>query len=210
MYAQVATTLLALAGAASATQQFEPLPALAQRDALAPRQAAAGGLPTSLGPACTSALDEVLPVYNGLPTPAADLMTLTAAMTDPCATPTLTGKAEADYSSYSSEVMAWYTSNSAVLYSALSQCPALEAYASAIPVCSTAAGGAAAGNAVASTTAASAAASGSSGASSSTANATSSGSASSSPVQAAAARETGLVKAAGVAAVAFVGAVIAL
>ncbi|KAH8680536.1 hypothetical protein BX600DRAFT_444635 [Xylariales sp. PMI_506] len=115
-------TVAALVAVASAQ-----IPAVARRDFVEPRQ-------TTLSDACNTAIAEILPLYNELPTVPADLATATLP-SDPCETPSFTGTLSAEYASYTSEVFAWYTSNSAELLSALAQCTELAASASDIPIC---------------------------------------------------------------------------
>ncbi|KLO98284.1 Uncharacterized protein Y057_13426 [Fusarium fujikuroi] len=73
--------------------------------------------------------------------------------TDPCSfsTPASLSK---DYASYSSQILSWYSKNEDEIKSALSECPELSQYATAVPVCATAAlGGKGGGSEDATTTA---------------------------------------------------------
>ncbi|KAI1497479.1 hypothetical protein F5X99DRAFT_363088 [Biscogniauxia marginata] len=174
----------ALVGAASAH-----LPAVAKRDFfLQGRQ--------ELDETCQSAINDIMPLYADLPMPPDDLLSITMPA-DPCATPTLTGSLSSELSSYTSEVLDWYSSNGAALESALASCTSLSAYASEVPVCSTAA----------STGAGTTAAGSSSRATSTSGSTASSGSASQTATPNAAPRETGFVVAA---AAGFLGAVAVL
>ncbi|KAK6082589.1 infection structure specific protein [Seiridium cupressi] len=187
------------------------LPAVVRRDFLEARQTA------SLDAACQSAVASVLPLYQEIPTPPEDLQSVTLPA-DPCETPSFTGTLASEYSSYTSEVLDWYTSHSAELLSALASCTELASYASEVPVCSSFASGALSSATAGATTtddsSASATATGGSssatGAGSSAATATGSASATktgaASVSQAGGARETGFV-AGVIAAAGFVGAV---
>jgi hypothetical protein len=191
MYAKT-LTIAALAAVASAQ-----IPAVARRDFVEARQT---GL-TSLSPECQSAVQSILPIYTEIPTPAADLES--ALPTDPCESVTFTGSLSAEYASYSSAAIAWYTSHSSELLGALSSCAELSQYATEIPVCSTVTGGS-----VAATTGTATGAK-SSGTSTATGAKSSGTSTATSVAKNFAARETGFVAAA-VAAAGFVGAVAAL
>ena len=186
MYAK---TLIVSALAVLASAQ---LPAVQRRDfaELQARQ-------TALDPSCTDALASLLPLYSSLPTPPPDFPTQTGA-SDPCATPTYTGAALSAYSSYSSVVQVWYSSNSAAIFGALGKCPSLTQYASGIPICTSA--GLTTSTGSAATTGSASRTSGAAGSASSSASAV---------TKNAAARETGMV-AAGLAAAGFVVAVAAL
>ncbi|KAH7486783.1 hypothetical protein FOMA001_g4088 [Fusarium oxysporum f. sp. matthiolae] len=72
--------------------------------------------------------------------------------TDPCSfsTPASLSK---DYASYSSQILSWYSKNEDEIKSALSECPELSQYATAVPVCATAALGGKGGSGDATTTA---------------------------------------------------------
>ncbi|KAL7627326.1 hypothetical protein AAE478_001518 [Parahypoxylon ruwenzoriense] len=89
---------------------------------------------------CQSALDSAAPIYSDLPTPPPSLLTMSLP-SDPCeATPAFSGNsvAASDFSSYTSEVMAWYTSHSAALASALAPCPSLASYVTqGVRICTT-------------------------------------------------------------------------
>ncbi|KAI1339473.1 hypothetical protein F5Y15DRAFT_382660 [Xylariaceae sp. FL0016] len=193
MFAKV-LLVAAVAGLASAEQ----LPSVAKREFLDARQ--------DLSDECQSAITAVLPLYSSLPTPAADLENLTLD-SDPCATPTLTGSVASDFSSYSSAVLDWYTSNSAELNSALASCSELSAYASEVPICSSAIASITSGATSATATSDSTSSTGGSSKGSSSTG----GSASATQVsQGGAPRETGFVFAAGAAGAALMAAVAAL
>ncbi|KAI8953610.1 hypothetical protein F4801DRAFT_102804 [Xylaria longipes] len=195
------------------------IPAIAKRDFLENRQV--DGL--DIDPACQSALISVSTLFDSAPTPPADLADATLP-SDPCATPSFTGKLQSEYSAYTSSAFQWYSSNSDELLSFFTVCSGVvgDAATSGLPLCSTDLGGL--GSAPATTTPAqttgsrSGSGSGSSptitgmtssGAGSSTA-ASGSGSPSATSTPNAAPRETGFVFAAAVAAAGFMGAVAAL
>ncbi|CAJ2513973.1 Uu.00g020920.m01.CDS01 [Anthostomella pinea] len=213
----------ALLAAAAVSIACAQLPGLAKRDfLLQDRQDQDQQQPDDK---CQSAITSVLPLYDSLPTPPPALLSVTIDA-HPCATPTFTGEAAAEYSFYTSEVLGWYASNSAKLNGALASCSDLASYASAVPICSSAVAAAGAGmtttsaetsNATGSSTettssagshATSKAASSASGAKASATD--SAASASSSVVKGAAARETGFVMVVGVVAAGFMAAVAAL
>ncbi|KAI0011235.1 hypothetical protein F4779DRAFT_234342 [Xylariaceae sp. FL0662B] len=120
-------TKVFLAGAFTAASA--QVPDLAKRDILEGRQ--------ELDAQCQSALTQVAPLYSDLPTPPPALLTMSLP-SDPCATPTLTGDAASQFSSYTSEALVWYSSHSAELSSALDSCSELASYAASVPVCSAA------------------------------------------------------------------------
>ncbi|KAI1635075.1 hypothetical protein F4809DRAFT_473535 [Biscogniauxia mediterranea] len=199
----------ALVSAASAH-----LPAVAKREFLQNRQ------DQDLDETCVSAVTAVMPLYDSLPTPPDDLLSVTMPA-DPCATPTFTGSLASEYSSYTSEVMDWYSSNSAALNDAISSCTNLASYQTAVPSCSsdaaattdagntTAAPGSSSagpsstsGFATATTTSGSSASTGTNGSSSSSSTVT--------PTANAAPRETGYVMVAAAAAAGLMGVVAAL
>lgn len=124
MYAKT-FTVATLAAVASAQ-----LPALVRREFLLEARET-----QSMDPTCQSAIASVLPIYSEIPIPPSDLESITLP-SNPCETPSLTGSLASEYSSYTSEVLAWYSSNSAELLSALASCSQLAAYATAVPVCS--------------------------------------------------------------------------
>lgn len=113
------------------------LPAIAKREFLENRQE------QDLDESCVSAINDVMPLYESLPIPSDDLLSITLPA-DPCATPELTGSLSSEYSSYTSELMDWYSSNSAALSSAMAECTSLADYESELPVCSSAAAAASA------------------------------------------------------------------
>ncbi|KAI1133236.1 hypothetical protein F5Y10DRAFT_229701 [Nemania abortiva] len=211
--------LLAATVIGAATAQ---VPAIAKREFIENRQ---DGL--DLDPACESALSAVTTLYASVPTPPADLLSQSLP-TDPCVTPSFTGKLESEWVSYTSAAFQWYSSHSDELNSFITACSGLvdESAATDIPVCSTAvtgvtsaaatttsesqttksSGGSSSGSAPTSTGAAA-----TSSAASSSSSAAGSGSAASSTVSTGAApRETGFVVAAAMAAAGFMGAVAAL
>lgn len=124
MYAKTLTVAI-LAAVASAQ-----LPAIARREFLVEARAT-----QALDDACQTAIANVLPIYSQIPIPPEDLQSATLP-SDPCETPSFTGTLAAEYSSYTSEVLDWYTSHSADLLSALASCSELAAYATGVPVCS--------------------------------------------------------------------------
>ncbi|KAI1749987.1 hypothetical protein F4782DRAFT_510928 [Xylaria castorea] len=121
--------LLAAAVIGAATAQ---IPAVAKRDFIENRQL--DGL--SVAPECSSALIAVSTLYDSLPTPPADLATVTLP-SDPCVTPSFTGKLESEYVSYTSSALQWYSSNSAQLQNFVTACSDLVgAEATGLPICS--------------------------------------------------------------------------
>ncbi|KAF7514674.1 hypothetical protein G7054_g15108 [Neopestalotiopsis clavispora] len=122
--------ILAVAAfAASASANFMPI---ARRDFVEARAADSGD------DACSTALGQILPIYTEIPYPPKELLTVTIP-TDPCETPDITGSLAAEYTSYTSKVLGWYSLHSAELLSALTGCSELAGYATEVPVCSTAA-----------------------------------------------------------------------
>ncbi|KAI1825935.1 hypothetical protein F4861DRAFT_537530 [Xylaria intraflava] len=110
----LANVLLVATAIGAATAQ---LPSIAGRDIIENRQ---DGL-THIGSACESVLKTAETIYLDVPTPPLDLVSaLTTVM--PCATPSLTGKAESDYTSYTSELAQWSATHSADLSAILSAC----------------------------------------------------------------------------------------
>jgi hypothetical protein len=144
MQSIILTSLLATA--VSANFMAHPL---MKRDLLAPRATApaVGGITEE----CQTA---ILDVYKTLPTPPPAIVSdLTEnPQTDPCSfsTPASLSK---DYASYSSQILSWYSKNEGEIKSALSECPELSQYATAVPVCATAALGGKGGSEDATTTA---------------------------------------------------------
>ncbi|KAI0097390.1 hypothetical protein GGR51DRAFT_470854 [Nemania sp. FL0031] len=192
---------------------------MAKRDFIEVRQ---DGLESN--PACSSAFSAVSTLYQSVPTPPADLLSATLP-TDPCVTPTFTGKLESEWNSYTSAALEWYTSNSDEILSFVTACSGIvEAPYLTEPSCSSGVTGTTAaatttsealttsssGSGVTSTGAAATSSGASSSGASSSAGAASSSSASSSVSTGAAPRETGFVVAAAMAAAGFMGAVAAL
>ncbi|KAF9768291.1 hypothetical protein IL306_014425 [Fusarium sp. DS 682] len=144
MQSIILTSLLATA--VSANFMAHPL---MKRDLLAPRATApaVGGISGE----CQTA---ILDVYKTLPTPPPAIVSdLTEhPQTDPCSfsTPASLSK---EYASYSSQILSWYGKNEDEIKSALSECPELSQYATAVPICATAALGGKGGSADATTTA---------------------------------------------------------
>ncbi|KAF5632751.1 infection structure specific [Fusarium sp. NRRL 52700] len=129
MQSIILTSLLATA--VSANFMAHPL---MKRDLLAPRETApVGGITEE----CQTA---ILDVYKTLPTPPPAIVSdiTENPQTDPCSfsTPASLSK---EYASYSSEIVSWYSKNEDEINSALSECPELSQYATAVPVCATAA-----------------------------------------------------------------------
>ncbi|KAI1201770.1 hypothetical protein F5X97DRAFT_12460 [Nemania serpens] len=203
----LATTVIGLAAA--------QVPAIARRDFLENRQT------DGLDPECASAVSDISSLYSSVPTPPADLLSVTLP-SDPCVTPTFTGKLQSEWATYTSEALQWYTSHSDELLSFVTACSGLVngAIATGIPVCSSEVTGVSSPAATTTTTtpATHSSSSGASGstpgptsASSSAGPAAGSGSPSSTvPTPNAAPRETSFVVAAAVAAAGFMGAVAAL
>ncbi|KAI8628178.1 hypothetical protein F5Y19DRAFT_144289 [Xylariaceae sp. FL1651] len=213
----------AVIGAATAQ-----IPEMAKRDFLENRQLdGADGVPDGVSPECQSAISDLMPLYSEAPTPPADLLSVTLP-TDPCVTPTFTGKLESEWTSYTSAAYAWYNSHSNEFSSFIAVCSDVASdVATGIPVCSTELGGLTSATSVpaqttsesgssspSSPTSSGATTKPSSSAGSSSSSHPSSGSPSSTgtPVATpnAAPRETSLVVAVGVAAAALMGAVAVL
>ncbi|CAM1503178.1 Fc.00g079540.m01.CDS01 [Cosmosporella sp. VM-42] len=133
MYSKVLIATTLLAATASAQANFM-LHAEMKREILQPRQTDG-----SISTECQTAL---LEVYSSVPTPPVAIISDLAEhpQTDPChfSTPASLSK---EYASYSSEVVSWYSANQDEISSALSECPILSQYATAVPVCATGAGG---------------------------------------------------------------------
>lgn len=106
------------------------LPPIVRRDFLVQARETA-----TLDDACQTAIASVLPIYSEIPTPPLDLLSATLPA-DPCETPSFSGSLASEYSSYTSEILEWYSSNSAELLSALASCAELSSYATEVPVCS--------------------------------------------------------------------------
>ncbi|KAJ4256790.1 hypothetical protein NW762_008886 [Fusarium torreyae] len=132
MQSIILATLLASAVSANS---FMAHP-LMQRDLLQPRATDAASA-AGLSGECQSAL---LDIYKTIPTPAPKIVKdLTDnPQTDPCSF-SVPASLSKDYSSYSSEIVSWYSKNEGEISSALKECPELSQYATAVPVCSTAA-----------------------------------------------------------------------
>ena len=185
----LATAVLATAASANFMAHAEM-----KRELLQPR-ATATDSSDGISTECQTAL---LDIYSSLPSPPPEIVSdaVEHPQTDPCSfsTPASLSK---EYASYSSEVVAWYSSNQGEIQSVLSECPILSQYATMVPVCETgAAGGAVAtatdGSAVATETGADA-----SGAASAASSAASSGAAkASSAASAAASKATSAASAA--------------
>ncbi|KAI1109536.1 hypothetical protein F5Y14DRAFT_458072 [Nemania sp. NC0429] len=185
------------------------VPAIAKRDFLENRQL---DQLDGLDPKCASAISEVSTLYSSVPTPPADLLSVTLP-SDPCVTPTFTGKLQSEWATYTSEALDWFTSHSDELMSFVTACSGIVnagAVPTDIPVCSSAASGITSSPA---TTTPAPTGSGSPSSSSAGADgaAASSGSPSSAvPTPNAAPRETGYLVAAAAAAAGLMGVVAAL
>ncbi|KAI0189739.1 hypothetical protein EV127DRAFT_101519 [Xylaria flabelliformis] len=109
------------------------IPAVAKRDFIQDRQLDG----VTIAPSCSSALSAVSTLYDSLPTPPADLASVTLPA-DPCVTPSFTGTLQSEYVSYTSSALQWYSSNSAQLESFITACSDLVggAAATGLPVCS--------------------------------------------------------------------------
>ncbi|KAH8911170.1 hypothetical protein BR93DRAFT_964984 [Coniochaeta sp. PMI_546] len=97
--------------------------------------------------AATSCLSGLLSIYSSLPTPPPAIVSWeeSATFTDPCSI-TIPASISAEFSSYESQALSWFTAHSSELYSALSQCPQYSSVAggagdSAPPVCTAGTGG---------------------------------------------------------------------
>lgn len=124
---QILAVAATFAAAASATANFLPI---ARRDFVEARVTGSGD------DSCSSALGQILPIYTEIPYPPQELLTVQVP-TDPCVTPDITGSLAAEYTSYTSKVLGWYSQHSAELISALTGCSQLAGYATELPVCST-------------------------------------------------------------------------
>ncbi|KAI0458616.1 hypothetical protein F5B21DRAFT_458793 [Xylaria acuta] len=198
----VSKALLAATVIGAATAQ---LPAIAKRDFIENRQL--DGL--DVDPTCASALTAVSTLYSSLPTPPADLLSVTLPA-DPCVTPSFTGKLQSEWSAYTSEALVWYSSHSDELLNFVTACSGLvgDAVATGLPVCSSDLAGLATTTGSSSSPAITDATS--SGAGPSTGAPSSGSPSSTASTPNAAPRETGFVLAAAVAAAGFMGAVAAL
>ncbi|KAI1168397.1 hypothetical protein F5B18DRAFT_278483 [Nemania serpens] len=179
------------------------VPAIAKRDFLENRQT------NGLDPECASAISDVSSLYSSVPTPPADLLSVTLP-SDPCVTPTFTGTLQSEWATYTSEALQWYTSHSDELLSFITACSGLVdgSVATAVPICSSELSGV---SSPATTTPAShTTKSGESGSTPAPTGASSSAGSSAVPTPNAAPRETSFVVAAAVAAAGFMGAVAAL
>ena len=85
---------------------------------------------------CTTALNEVMPLYALAPTPPPALAAAPRP-SDPCKPPAFNGTLRAQYDAYSRNVSVWYQSHSSQIQAALSQCPDLVSLAADGPVCTT-------------------------------------------------------------------------
>ncbi|KAI1399068.1 hypothetical protein F4819DRAFT_435559 [Hypoxylon fuscum] len=134
MHARVflSTTLAAVASA--------QVPGLAKRDVIEARQRR----PQAFDDQCRNALASAQPLYSDLPTPPPSLLSMSLP-SDPCATSAAFSgdvSAASQFSSYTAEVMGWFTSHSAQLESALAPCPTLASYITQkVPICTSSAGG---------------------------------------------------------------------
>ncbi|KAI1192086.1 hypothetical protein F5B17DRAFT_232 [Nemania serpens] len=202
MLSKILLATIAVIGLATAQ-----VPAVAKRDFLEIRQT------NGIDPTCASAISDVSSLYSTVPTPPADLLSVTLP-SDPCVTPSFTGKLQSEWATYTSEALQWYTSHSSQLLSFVSACSGLVdgSLATDVPVCSSSLSGGGGVTSSPATTTPAAPTTKSAGASGSTPTPTTSGSGSpSSPTpNAAASRETSFVVAAAVAAAGFMGAVAAL
>lgn len=125
MYAQSLIFSASLAAVASAH-----LPAVVKRDFVQPRQT------DGLDAKCQNALNDLMPVYNALPTPPPVLMSATLPA-DPCVTPSFKGETAKAWESYTSVAFGWFSSHSSEIVAALSDCPELLSVAQTLPVCTT-------------------------------------------------------------------------
>ncbi|KAI1351989.1 hypothetical protein F5Y01DRAFT_314238 [Xylaria sp. FL0043] len=100
--------ITALIGAATAQ-----LPAMPKRSPLESQtpQSTRGPSETDLAK-CSSAVSAIETLAASAPTPPADLASLPLPI-DPCAPPSLTGKLQSDWSSYTSAALQWYLSHTA-------------------------------------------------------------------------------------------------
>lgn len=125
MYAQSLVLSASLAAVASAH-----LPAVVKRDFVQPRQT------DGLDAKCRNALNDLMPIYNALPTPPPVLQSATLP-SDPCVTPSFKGETAKAWDSYTSEAFGWFSSHSSEIVGALSGCPELLSVAQTLPVCTT-------------------------------------------------------------------------
>ncbi|KAI0379202.1 hypothetical protein F5Y04DRAFT_259972 [Hypomontagnella monticulosa] len=175
------------------------LPGLTERDVIEGRQK----LPGITDPQCQNAVASAQTIYESLPTPPPALLSMSLP-SDPCATSiAFSGDAAAasKFSSYTSKVMDWYTSHSAQLQSVLAPCSSLASVvAQQIPFCTSSMN-------LSSTAGSSATPAPTSATNFPTSTTTDS---SSTATPNAAARETGSISYAAIAAMGFIGAIAAL
>ncbi|CAK7214336.1 hypothetical protein SBRCBS47491_002106 [Sporothrix bragantina] len=124
---------LAAASAVSAKQLY-PGHNQVRRDIVAARQtdtSGGDGSDSTAIPSDVACLTDLASVYDSMPTepPALVSYIMTVSVTDPCAF-TLPASISSVVDSYESELEDWYTSHSADIASALSECPAYSSYAS--------------------------------------------------------------------------------
>lgn len=85
---------------------------------------------------CEAAQTALLSLYTGIPTPGSAILSFESKhpQTDPChlSTPASLSK---EYASYTSEVKLWHSQHSKEIDSALSKCPTLTKFATAVPIC---------------------------------------------------------------------------
>ncbi|CAK7243361.1 MAG: hypothetical protein STHCBS139747_004880 [Sporothrix thermara] len=123
--------LASLAASAATAKQLYPGHNQVRRDIAARQTDTFGDGDSTAVPADVACLTDLASVYDTLPTqpPALISFVMTASITDPCAF-TLPASLSSELLSYESDVEDWYTSNSAAIASALSECPAYSSYAS--------------------------------------------------------------------------------
>ncbi|KAI0432770.1 hypothetical protein F5Y09DRAFT_300880 [Xylaria sp. FL1042] len=85
---------------------------------------------------CSSAVSEIETLASAAPTPPADLASLRLPI-DPCAPPSLTGKLQSDWSSYTSAALQWYLSHTAEFDDYFTACEGVSVFVEAPVVCST-------------------------------------------------------------------------
>ncbi|CAK7225683.1 hypothetical protein SCUCBS95973_005946 [Sporothrix curviconia] len=121
--------LASLAASAVSAKQLYPGHNQVRRD-IAARQTDSSGDSTAV-PSDVACLTDLASVYDTMPTepPALASYIMTVSVTDPCAF-TLPSSISSIAASYGSELEDWYTSHSAEIASALSECPAYSSYAS--------------------------------------------------------------------------------
>ncbi|KAJ2896920.1 hypothetical protein MKZ38_005097 [Zalerion maritima] len=126
-------TLLGSSGSSTAFQIVDRDICLSESGSLARR--AGEGLESD---ECVDALSSLLPLATSVPTPPAALSDALAdvTITDPCSPPTdLPDDVASGLSSYTSELLDWYSTHSGEIEGALSQCPDFSSYLSDAPVC---------------------------------------------------------------------------